>query len=160
MWWAGPSDLLSRAGTVKRYLVSGVALYRNEASAFWTNTRDLTGWFCVIWVLLCQTPKMFKENWNSKGKEWFFFSPLLVFLQKNVCSRGYALSYDITAHFFRVTASRSRRFFTRIPDYMLFLAMRCAICTLVLRIVGVNSKKKSSNPGKWREVAGGGSGRG
>ncbi|NXF53353.1 FANCA protein, partial [Oceanites oceanicus] len=54
---------------------------------------------------------------------------------KNVCSRGYALSYDITAHFFRVTASRSRHFFSRIPDYVLFLAMRCAISILVLRIL-------------------------
>lgn len=41
----------------------------------------------------------------------------------------------------------------------LFLAVRCAPFTAVLRIVGINYKKMSSSPGKWKELTGGSNGR-
>lgn len=85
----------------------------------------------------------------QKGRnETFSF---LIVLQKNICSRGYALSYGITAHFFRVRAAfgillycpSQNSFLTGPPDCMLFLTLRCATCTVLLRITGVNCKKKS-----------------
>lgn len=61
-----------------------------------TDSWGLTGWFCAAGIFLRKM--IFQKGRN----ETFSF---LILPQKNVCSRGYALSYGITAHFFRVSAA-------------------------------------------------------
>lgn len=83
------------AGTVKLNLA--VMLFeREKVCVTWADSWGLTGWFCAVGICL-------KKTRFQKGRnETFSF---LILLQKNISSRGYALSYGITAHFFRVSAA-------------------------------------------------------